>query len=114
MEYVSLKQYLKNRVLSKDHKEFFLFRTMNQISVGHNLPGGIAAALQVRSNLGVGSDTVEEGHHFRVAAEHRLVLPEHVLHTTVEHHITPHHLKNWKKEDKIGYIWRCLIFIEDY
>ena len=73
-----------------------------------NLPGGIAATLQVRSDLGVGGNTVVEGHHFRVAAEHRLVLPEHTLHATIEHHITPHQLKNIKKQDKIRYIIKVL------
>ena len=77
---------------------------MKRMSDESSLPGSIAAALQVRSDLGVGSDAVVECHHFRVTAEHRLVLPVHVLHATVEHHITPHHLKYWKKEDKIEYI----------
>ena len=67
---------------------------MKQMGYESNLPGGIAAAFQVRSDLGVGSDAIVEGHHFGVAAEHRLVLPEHTLHATVEHHITPHHLKD--------------------
>ena len=72
---------------------FFFLRKSKLLSDQLILPRSVATTLQVSRDLGMRSDTVEEGHHFRVAAEHRLVLPEHILHTTVEHHITPHHLK---------------------
>ena len=58
-----------------------------------SLPVCISAALQVSTDLGVASYAVVEGHQFGVVAEHGLVLHIHVFHATVEHHITPHHLK---------------------
>ena len=60
------------------------------------LPAGVASTLQVRRHLGVRSDAIVESHQFGIVAEHGLILIEHTFHATIEHHITPHQLKETK------------------
>ena len=74
----------------------FLFKYEESL-MSSSLPTAVAPAAQVRRDLGVGTHTVVQTHHSGVVAEHGLVLHVHALHATVEHHITPHQLKDSKK-----------------
>ena len=89
---------IKTKTKKPDFRQnFHRISTWKQISNDFILPRGIATTLQVSSDLGVRSDAIVESHHLGIIAKHWLVLHKHALHATVEHHITPHHLKNWKK-----------------